>query len=627
MLQVSDALLSELEELHPTQRAAVLHPGSVVLRAGPGSGKTRTLVARAAYLLETQISAFRGVACITYTNAAADEIRRRVLKRGVRGDGRIACSTVHAFCLNEILRAYAPLTKEPAPQAGQVLGDKDAQILLQHCFDRIGIAETLAQFRTAESTRIRRALACGEPLDAFDPREVAAARLYEEELTVRGETDFEAMVARALRIVREHEPVRDLLHARFPHLIVDEYQDLGGVLHELVVALHDLAGIEVFAVGDTDQSVYGFSGADAKYLTALAERGDFRDLPLDVNYRSGREIIVAAEAALGTSRDRRAREGAPPGNVNFHPVEAGLDDHARLACHLTQQAEQQQIRPERIAILYPQRGPLLDALLDELTRREINFLYERDDKLPTGTLSRFIQRCASRAVTNYQIHTATADQRPDMLSRAEAPPLAQLEHALTALRTEAQLPPPASRLALLRSLQICLDPQTPYPLDAPAHEWLQQLRAALTLDAIAQLHPDKDNNTSLDKLADLCQAKSLALQDLAQGEEVIGKVLLTTYHSAKGREFDTVILPGLLNGIIPRNVPERGRWRPATATELAEQQRTFYVALTRAESTLHLIYGLGYHTRSGYWRSDGPSDFLIEMCQRLPSTGSSEQQT
>ncbi|KUN55475.1 hypothetical protein AQJ46_49465 [Streptomyces canus] len=627
MLQVSDALLSELKELHPTQRAAVVHPGSVVLRAGPGSGKTRTLVARAAYLLETQISAFRGVACITYTNAAADEIRRRVLKRGVRADGRITCSTVHAFCLNEILRAFAPLTKEPAPQAGQVLGDKDAQILLQHCFDRIGIAETLAQFRTGESTRIRRALACGELLDAFDPREVAAARLYEEELTTRGQTDFESMVTRALRIVREHEPVRDLLHARFPHLIVDEYQDLGGVLHELVVALHDLAGITVFAVGDTDQSVYGFSGADAKYLTALAERGDFRDLPLDVNYRSGQQIIVAAEAALGTSRERRAREGAPPGNVNLHPVEAGLDDHARLACDLTQQAEQQQVRPERIAILYPQRGPLLDALLDELTRREINFLYERDDKLPTGTLSRFIQRCASRAVTNYQIHTATADERPDMLRRAEAPPLAQLEHALTALRTEAQLPPSASRLALLRSLQICLDPQPPYPLDAPAHEWLQQLRDALTLDAIAQLHPDKDNNTSLDKLADLCQAKSLALEDLAQGEEVIGKVLLTTYHSAKGREFDTVILPGLLNGIIPRNVPERGRWRPATAKELAEQQRTFYVALTRAESTLHLIYGPGYHTRSGYWRSDGPSDFLIEMYQRLPSTGSSEQQT
>jgi DNA helicase-2/ATP-dependent DNA helicase PcrA len=210
-----------------------------------------------------------------------------------------------------------------------------------------------------------------------------------------------------------------------------------------------------------------------------------------------------------------------------------------------------------------------------------------------------------------------------MLRRAEAPALVQLEHALATLRTEAELPQPASRLALLRALQTCLDPQPPYPLDASAYDWLQQLRDRLTLDTIAERHPDQDNNTSLDKLTRLCQTNSLVLQDLAQGEEVIGKVLLTTYHSAKGREFDTVILPGLQQGIIPRNVNDRGRWRDPTAKELAEQQRTFYVALTRAERTLHLIYGPGYHTKNGHWRPDGPSHFLIEMYRRLPSTNSS----
>ncbi|MGI5473285.1 UvrD-helicase domain-containing protein [Streptomyces sp. CA-132043] len=489
MLQISDALLNELDDLHPTQRTAVLHPGNVSLRAGPGSGKTRTLVARAVYLLETQISAFRGVACLTYTNAAADEIRRRVNESGVQAEGRLTCSTVHAFCLNEILRAFATLTREPAPQAGQVLGDTATQVLLQHCFDQVGIAETLAQYRTAENTRIRRALACEEPLDVFDPREVAAARLYEEQLIARGELDFEAMVTRALRLVRKHEPVRDLLHARFPHLIVDEYQDLGGVLHELVVALHDLAGITVFAVGDTDQSVFGFSGADAKYLTTLANREDFHDLPLEVNYRSGQHIIIAAEAALGTAHGRRARDGAPPGDVTLEQVEGGLDDHARVACDLAQKAQHRRVRPERIAILYPQRGPLLDALLNELSRREMDVLYERDDKLPAGTLSRFVQRCASRTVTNYQLHTASDDERPDMLRQAEVPQLTALERALTTLRAEAHLPPPTSRLSLLRALQTCLDPQPPYPADAPAFDWLQQLRARLALDDIAQLPP------------------------------------------------------------------------------------------------------------------------------------------
>lgn len=617
-MQISDTLLKELEHLHPAQRAAVLYPGNVVLRAGPGSGKTRTLVARIAYLLQTQISAFRGVACITYTNAAAEEIRRRVLHSSVRTEGRITCSTVHAFCLNEILRACAPLTRQPPPQAGQVLSKTASEALLQHCFDQVGIAETLAQYRTSESTRIRRALACDEPLDAFDPREVQAARLYEEQLTVREEIDFEAMVTRAVRTVREHEPVRDLLHARFPHLIVDEYQDLGGVLHELVVTLSDLAGITVFAVGDIDQSVYGFSGADARYLTALAARDDFRDVELSVNYRSGQDIITAAEAALGTPRGRRARDGAP-GDVNLEQVEGGLDDHARLVCDLVEKAQDRQVSPERIAVLYPQRGPLLDALHSELSQRQVDFLHERDDALPGGTLSRFVQRCASRAVTNYQIHTAPDTERPDMLRRSEAPSLTVLARALTTQRTEAHLPPPASRLSLLRGLQVCLDPQPPYPADEPAHDWLKQLRAGLSLDAVAASHPDQDNTTSLDDLARLCLSKNLMLQDLAQGEEVIGKVLLTTYHAAKGREFDTVILPGLLNGIIPRNVSDRGQWRASTAKELAEQRRTFYVALTRAETTLHLIVGPGYHTKKGHWRPDGTSDFVIEMVRRLRS--------
>lgn len=156
-----------------------------------------------------------------------------------------------------------------------------------------------------------------------------------------------------------------------------------------------------------------------------------------------------------------------------------------------------------------------------------------------------------------------------------------------------------------------------------------RLRRSLTAPrraahGIAQLHPDKDNSTSLDELARLCQAKSLLLQDLAQGEEVIGKILLTTYHASKGREFDTVILPGLLNGITPRDVPERGKWRRPTAKELAEQRRAFYVALTRAEKTLHLIIGPGYHTKSGYWLGKGPSDFVAEMARRLPPVDSAE---
>ncbi|MCL3999135.1 3'-5' exonuclease, partial [Streptomyces lavenduligriseus] len=187
----------------------------------------------------------------------------------------------------------------------------------------------------------------------------------------------------------------------------------------------------------------------------------------------------------------------------------------------------------------------------------------------------------------------------------------------TTLRTEAQLAPPPSRLFLPRALQLCLDPEELYPADAPALAWLEQLRAGLALDEVAAGHPDQDNTSSLDGLAGLCQSKDLVLQDLARGEEVVGKVLLATYHAAKGREFDTVILPGLLQGLIPRDVPSGRQWRKPTEAELDEQRRTFYVALTRAESSVTMIVGPGYETKNGYWMSLGPSAFVIEMARRL----------
>ncbi|MGW7172246.1 3'-5' exonuclease [Streptomyces xanthophaeus] len=210
-------------------------------------------------------------------------------------------------------------------------------------------------------------------------------------------------------------------------------------------------------------------------------------------------------------------------------------------------------------------------MFSELIRRELDFRHEGDDKLPAGSLSRFIQRCVSRAVTNYQIHSASGADRADMLRRTEAPSLASLAHALTTLRTEAQLPPRSSRLFLPRTLQTSLDPEERYPADAPALAWLEQLRACLALDEVAAGHPDQDNTSSLDDLARLCRSKNLVMQDLARGEEVVGKVLLATYHAAKGREFDTVILPGLLQGLIPRDIPSEKKWRRPTEAELAEQ--------------------------------------------------------
>jgi DNA helicase-2/ATP-dependent DNA helicase PcrA len=620
--QVTEALRQEIKKLNAEQRKAVLHNGNVVLRAGPGSGKTRTLVARAAYLLETEIPLFRGLACITYTNAAADEIRRRVAKNhGVRVTDRLVCSTVHSFCLNEILRGFSGITDERLPEAGQILDDRSSQILLQHCFDQIGIVDVLAQWRTPTNKRIRRAMACKESLEDFDSREVDAARLYEQQLIEQGLLDFEAMVIRALNIVRENRHVQDLLRARFPHIVVDEYQDLGGVLHHLVIALRDLSGITVFAVGDVDQSVYGFTGADAKYLTELADRRDFLDIPLSINYRSSQELIALAEAALGTNRGRQARADAPPGNVRLKNLKSdlgGLSKHANYAADVVQETLDRGVPAERVAILYPRKGVILDALINELRRRPFSVRFEKDDTLPEGAISRFVQRCASRSVVSYQIHTAESRQHvADILHRADAPSITDLGYELKRLRSDAGLPQPSGNFSDLRALQQLLDPRPPYPVDSSAHLWLDQLSDTLSLSTIASQYAEQHDGTALQELQSLVLRSGFTVQDLARGAEVVGKVVLTNYHSSKGREFDTVILPGLLDELIPFDVAQGGIWRKPNPKELEEQRRSFYVALTRAETTVVLITGWRYKTKNGYPRETRPSPFLVEMSKRL----------
>ena len=128
---------------------------------------------------------------------------------------------------------------------------------------------------------------------------------YEAELRRKGLIDFDDMPLLAFKMIKDHGWIRDALRARFPILFVDEYQDLGHALHELVLLLCFQSGIRLFAVGDADQSIYGFIGANPELLRDLTARSDVTTLRLRFNYRSGAKIIRASLGALGEERDYR----------------------------------------------------------------------------------------------------------------------------------------------------------------------------------------------------------------------------------------------------------------------------------------------------------------------------------
>ena len=148
----------------------------------------------------------------------------------------------------------------------------------------------------------------------------------------QGLLDFDDMILMALDLIRQQRFVRSALEARFPFLVVDEYQDLGYPLHVMVRLLMKETDIELFAVGDPDQSIYGFTGADPSYLRELAEDSAVHRVQLNMNYRSAQQIIDGSQVALAPEepRDYRSSRYDVAGELTFKECPQGLDEQARV---------------------------------------------------------------------------------------------------------------------------------------------------------------------------------------------------------------------------------------------------------------------------------------------------------
>jgi DNA helicase II / ATP-dependent DNA helicase PcrA len=361
-------LAAEFAALHPRQLEAALHDGNLVVLARPGAGKTRTLVARVGYLLAATCE-HRGVAAITFTDAAASEVSARLRRLGLSPGRRLARRTVHSFCLQHVLRPYGDIAGHPLPSSFQVLDDASSERLWESALGAAGIPLGRRGVRgeLPALTTIRRRRAADEDTSDFPRQYRQAVTGYERRLREGGLLDFDEMTFGALQVLRDSQPARDLLIARFPHLVVDEYQDLGPVLHALVTMLLG-AGMTVSAFGDPDQTMFEFQGADPRYLTDLANRRDITPVRLTLNYRSGRALVAAGRAALGADRGyHHDPDRTDPGVIEVLPVDGDLDAHAAQAAQVVTGLLQRGVPAEDIAILYPGQTDLQQHIETALT--------------------------------------------------------------------------------------------------------------------------------------------------------------------------------------------------------------------------------------------------------------------
>ena len=582
-----------IARLNLEQLAAVEHDNNTVVLAGPGSGKTDTIVVKVARLLDSEVPPPRGVACITYGNDAVREFSIRLRRLGIRQGQRLFLGTVHSFCLNRILRPFALVAGRPDLARPRVLSPQEQRRAIQGSLDALGASEN-AQFFEATLTRIRRAMACGESLDSFDARHCAVAEHFNVQLASEKAVDFEAMTLEALRIVKTSQDVREFLVAKYPWLAIDEFQDLGGPLHQIVSHLRR-AGSKIFAVGDPDQCILGFTGADPSYLLDLSNNDTFRTFRLRFNYRSGAKLIAAAEASLGSARNYRPAPGRRhEGDIEFEEVDGGLESQARRVVHdIVPSLTAAGVEPHEIAVLYKQQGELFDALVAEAKNADEQYLFEKDVRFPSAPVVRWLQRCATKCLGGEQAE-----------SLAElAAPYRELLQVSGAFEEELVIRQRVSGAIAVADPEVTLA------------EWATQVDCSLSLRDLLEI--DGARPDDLASVAALCDAQpaEVPLLDFARGVQVHGQVVLTTCHASKGRQFDVVILPGLQVSLFPFARWNRGSYG-ATSRQLAEDRRLFYVGLTRARYQAYLVYSPSFVNRWGY-TVEGASPFVNEVAERL----------
>ena len=306
---INDYFREKLEQikLDKLQFDAYNAKGNTVVTAGPGSGKTTVLTLKVMQLLSQYIHLPRGLACLTYSREAAREFQDRLKLMGFEERKNVFLGTVHSFCLTEVLKPFSKLyPKYNIPIPIKIISNKEKQKLFKEAKNEVDIVDLKIDEMDKERSRDISGLSKVE-IPRFDVA-LQVALVFEKKLREEGYIDYISLVKSATLMMQNEDYIQKALQAKFPWIVVDEYQDLGKPLHEMVLGLLQKTNIKIFAVGDPDQSIYDFQGASPEYLKELSEL-DLIDnrIHLTNNYRSAKTIIEASERVLEEKRNYIAK--------------------------------------------------------------------------------------------------------------------------------------------------------------------------------------------------------------------------------------------------------------------------------------------------------------------------------
>jgi DNA helicase-2/ATP-dependent DNA helicase PcrA len=627
-----------LAGLNPPQREAVLHgDGPLLVLAGAGSGKTRVLTHRVARLIDDGVPP-QAILAITFTNKAAGEMRDRIGQLVGPRARAIWASTFHSACVR-ILRREAPAAGYASDFS---IYDGDDQLrLIRRCMvdediDPKRFAPRGLQARISDAkNHLRGPEELAGLTGSYNDEVVAQVyRRYADALRANGAMDFDDLLMVTAQLMENDEAVRARWQSRFVYVLVDEYQDTNHAQYRLVRALAEPQR-NVMAVGDDDQGIYSWRGADVGNIL------DFeRDYPnahvvaLEQNYRSTGTILRAANAVVERNPHRHPKRlWTDLGDGEPIAVVSCRDEHeeARVVAGEIDRALGRGDSLSDIAVFY-RTNAQSRAIEDQLVRRGVNYavvggprFYERAEVRDLIAYLRVVANPADGVSLTRLLGAPKRGIGPGAIAKLEAYATAhQLPVGDAVLRPdEVSGLPPAQRATLAATGALLQDlrqrVEAGGPLDRIMEEALDRsgLREALeregtfeaqgrieNLEEMVRVAAEYDAGTEEATLAGFLEG--IALQaDADLVDESRGAVTLMTIHNAKGLEFDTVIITGLEEGLFPHA-------RSDTPETLEEERRLFYVGLTRARRHLMLTHA---ESRAMHGGRDYrlPSRFLGEI--------------
>ena len=645
-----------LKGLNPQQQKAITaSDGPVLVLAGPGSGKTRVLTHRVAWLVvERDVAPWRIVA-VTFTNRAAREMRERL--EGLLGPSRarsLTLGTFHATCAR-ILRREAEAAGIPRDYA---IFDADDQLrLVKQAIRDLDLDDKRYRPRAVHGaiSRAKNELILPEAYSTGSYYGEVVKRIYERYqalLAANNGLDFDDLLMVTERLFGQNPDVLVKYQERYHHILVDEFQDTNQAQYAL---LRQLAGrhYNLFCVADEDQSIYMWRGADYRNIRRL--RDDHPTLVtilLEQNYRSTQTILDAARAVISHNTDRTdkalfTQRGSGPKIVVHEAYDQ--DDEARFVVDtIAQLAAQEGVRPGDCAVMYrtnAQSRALEDAFIRAglpyrlvgatrfYARREIKdviaFLRLIHNPAEGVSMTRVINvpprsigrktvtvledTARKRGISVYQVLKEIPDELGARAQRALAAFLEMLEGWIAAREslTVAQL-----MERVLQDTRYAPTAAVGHHLRDGTEEGEERWANVLELRNVAA---DYDDMTLADFLADVALVSDV--DNLADGadssypphpRDEVGAPTLLTLHSAKGLEFPVVFIAGLEEGILPHS---RSLDNPE---QMAEERRLMYVGLTRAEDRLFLTYAFR-RTRYGDSEPSDSSRFLDDLPPELVS--------